>query len=93
MSWILRHGAHKLQLPIDSEGFIDLVAVISSESLQGKCTLEDIQRIVKNNHKQRFTIRRNCFTNKLEIRANQGHSIQVNMRFKKKKIIFQIRQQ
>jgi RNA:NAD 2'-phosphotransferase (TPT1/KptA family) len=39
-------------------------------------SLEDIQRIVKND-KQRFFMEEDKETGKMKIRANQGHSLQV----------------
>ena len=39
-------------------------------------SLEDIQRIVKND-KQRFFMEEDKGTGKMKIRANQGHSLQV----------------
>jgi RNA:NAD 2'-phosphotransferase (TPT1/KptA family) len=41
--------------------------------------LEDIQRIVKSNDKQRFFMEEDKETGKMKIRANQGHSLQVKL--------------
>lgn len=40
-------------------------------------TLEDIRRVVTTNDKQRFKIRPHPEDGRLQIRANQGHSVQV----------------
>lgn len=40
-------------------------------------TLEDVERVVKNNDKQRFHMEKDEETGKWKIRANQGHSIEV----------------
>ena len=38
---------------------------------------EDVRRVVGNCPKQRFALREHAQTGQLQIRANQGHSIQV----------------
>ncbi|XP_012284843.1 tRNA 2'-phosphotransferase 1 [Orussus abietinus] len=71
LSYLLRHGAVREGLNIRSDGFI-LVEELLSKSLRGY-TLNDIQRVVENNSKNRFTL---CsFNNALWIKANQGHSL------------------
>jgi 2'-phosphotransferase len=42
-----------------------------------KFTVADIQRVVAENDKQRFTLRTHPVSGKLQIKANQGHSIHV----------------
>lgn len=71
----MRHGAVKEGLNISSEGFIDIKEILSHKSLR-HYTAEDIERIVRNNDKQRFTLREK--EGALEIRANQGHSLNVS---------------
>ncbi|GLV37168.1 tRNA 2'-phosphotransferase [Carabus blaptoides fortunei] len=73
LSWLLRHGAVKESLPINPDGFINVQTILQHRSLRGKCSVEDIKRIVVNNDKQRFALRSS--DNVLEIRANQGHSV------------------
>ncbi|KAI4463841.1 putative phosphotransferase [Holotrichia oblita] len=75
LSWILRHGAKEKGFHITSDGYVDVNAILSYKQLRGKCTIDDIHRIVENNNKQRFTLRTNQSGN-LEIKANQGHSIE-----------------
>lgn len=65
----------KEKLPIQTNGYINLDVLLAHKSLNGKCNIEDIKRIVANNNKQRFTL--NNHNGVLEIRANQGHSLQV----------------
>lgn len=77
LSWLLRHGAVKERLPINPDGFINVQTILQHRSLRGKCSVEDIKRIVENNDKQRFALR--SFDNVLEIRANQGHSVKVSV--------------
>lgn len=40
---------------------------------------EDIKRVVGNCAKQRFALREHPDSGQLQIRANQGHTMQVNM--------------
>ncbi|KAJ9577363.1 hypothetical protein L9F63_006043, partial [Diploptera punctata] len=74
LSWLLRHGAVKEGLTIGSDGFVDVSEILQHKSLRGRCNIEDIERIVADNKKQRFTLRTEPH---LQIRANQGHSIPV----------------
>lgn len=78
LSWILRHGATKLGLKIGNDGYVDVGSLLEIQSLRGKCTIHDIKNIVVLNDKQRFTLRENPTTKRLEIRANQGHSLKVS---------------
>lgn len=73
LSWLLRHAAEKQGLKLSPEGFICVDELLRHPSLN-RYTISDIRRVVKNNDKQRFTLRN--IGDVLEIRANQGHSIQ-----------------
>lgn len=44
----------------------------------GKFTVSDIQRVVAENDKQRFSLRTHPISGKLQIKANQGHSVNVS---------------
>lgn len=78
LSWLLRHGAHMEKIPISSDGFILVEDILNHKRFKGKCTLTDIQEIVKTDMKHRYTIRTNHATAQLEIKANQGHSMAVS---------------
>ena len=75
LSFILRHGAEKLGIEMKSDGYV-LVSDILKHKSHSLWSEEDIQRVVKNNEKQRFALRYND-NGDLEIRANQGHSVDV----------------
>ncbi|VEN42441.1 unnamed protein product [Callosobruchus maculatus] len=75
LSWLLRHGAVKERLTIGADGYIRVADLLNHRSLKGKCSIDDIKKIVETNDKQRFSLR--CDeNNELEICANQGHSLQ-----------------
>ena len=57
LSWLLRHGAESEGLSLDSEGYINLSEVLSNRNLRSlKVSLEEVQEIVRDNDKQRFTL-------------------------------------
>lgn len=60
-----------------AEGFIAVSAILSSRKGRG-FSVEDVQRVVTNCHKQRFALQDDPSTGQLQIRANQGHTIQVS---------------
>lgn len=74
MSWLLRHGALREGLPMKPDGFIAVKDVLNHRLLKRNCLLSDIERIVANDSKMRYTLRRDA-NNSLEIKANQGHSM------------------
>jgi RNA:NAD 2'-phosphotransferase (TPT1/KptA family) len=78
LSWLLRHGAIKEGLSIDTCGFVDVTDIVQHRAFCGKFTVSDIQRVVSENDKQRFTLRIHPISGKLQIKANQGHSINVS---------------
>ncbi|XP_063701485.1 tRNA 2'-phosphotransferase 1 [Culicoides brevitarsis] len=70
LSFLLRHGALKAGLPMQSDGFVDVNSILGHPEMQRRgVQLVDLQRIVKNDQKKRFTMEGN------RIRANQGHSM------------------
>lgn len=64
------------RIPID--GFVPVSALLSLPQFRS-FSLSDIERVVGSNDKQRFMLRSLEPEKKLEIRANQGHSLQVMM--------------
>ncbi|XP_067011659.1 tRNA 2'-phosphotransferase 1 [Anabrus simplex] len=76
LSWLLRHGAVKEGLPISVDGYVEVSEILNHKSLRNRYTIEDIQRVVDENDKKRFTLTSCTETGRLKIKANQGHSIQ-----------------
>ncbi|MFO1422090.1 MAG: RNA 2'-phosphotransferase [Candidatus Competibacteraceae bacterium] len=76
LSLILRHKPWEIGLVLDESGWADLDELIRLANERGKrLTRELIGEVVAKNDKQRFTIG----ANGNRIRANQGHSVQVNL--------------
>ncbi|GMM36859.1 tRNA 2'-phosphotransferase [Saccharomycopsis crataegensis] len=79
LAWLLRHGAQKEGLSIDSQGYVPVPEVLAHNKLKSnKTTFEDLQRIVGNDKKQRYTLKSDDDSDpkKSRICANQGHSLQ-----------------
>nr|XP_056709448.1 tRNA 2'-phosphotransferase 1 [Euleptes europaea] len=77
LSYALRHGANKLGLQMGPDGFVDIAEVLRLPQFKA-WSLDDVQRIVETNDKQRFAVRLHPSDGRPQIRANQGHSLQVS---------------
>ena len=78
LSLILRHKPETIGLTLDQHGWAiipDLIEKAKAKNIN--YTLEIIEEIVAQNNKKRFTFNED----KTKIRANQGHSIDVDMQF------------
>ncbi|MBK1828190.1 RNA 2'-phosphotransferase [Haloferula rosea] len=76
LSLVLRHDPEHLGLQLDSGGWVDvdeLLARLSTGS--GEVTREHLEMVVSENNKQRFAFSGDG----QRIRANQGHSIRVDL--------------
>ncbi|XP_013406375.1 tRNA 2'-phosphotransferase 1 isoform X2 [Lingula anatina] len=76
LSYLLRHGAEKEGFTFTEGGFLYVDDVLKWSSLK-TYTQEDILRVVENNDKKRFAVEQDEDTGRVKIRANQGHSVQV----------------
>lgn len=63
---------------IGPDGFVDVAEIEQHRRFRGNFTVADIQCVVAENDKQRFTLRTHPVSGKLQIKANQGHSIHVS---------------
>jgi putative RNA 2'-phosphotransferase len=71
MSYVLRHGAKKEKINIDSNGWVSIDDLIFVATKYNHiCDLLIIKHIVENNSKKRYELSNDC----LFIRAFQGHS-------------------
>lgn len=80
MSLILRHRPDVINIYMDEHGYVfvdDLICKIS-EHKNIEFTLADLNRIVATDEKQRYSFN----SNRTKIRANQGHSISVDVELK-----------
>ncbi|XP_075795195.1 tRNA 2'-phosphotransferase 1 isoform X5 [Pelodiscus sinensis] len=75
LSYVLRHGAAQLGLEMSADGFVDVASVLSLPRFRG-VSVADVQRVVETNEKRRFALRPHPGDGHLQIRANQGHSLQ-----------------
>lgn len=74
ISYYLRHHPEKAGLKLDNEGYVDIESLLEFM----KISREDLDRIMENNDKQRFSYDQS----KTKIRDNQGHSVSVNLGLK-----------
>eukprot|EP00732_Lithocolla_globosa_P007545 Lithocolla_globosa_v1_NODE_9772_length_670_cov_5.819512.p1 type:complete len:200 gc:universal NODE_9772_length_670_cov_5.819512:613-14(-) len=74
LSYLLRHGAEKKKLTMDAEGYITVSDILKLPEFK-KYSLQDIEEVVAENDKKRFTLDMSGAIPK--IKANQGHSIAV----------------
>lgn len=78
LAFILRHGAEREGIEIGSDGFVLLDDLLSRKDFSG-ISVEDVERIVRDNDKKRFELEtrfdETIKVNIRYIRAAQGHTI------------------
>lgn len=80
LSLVLRHNPGDIGLRLDEAGWAEIAELVEKGSKAGvKLTSERIRQIVASSDKQRFSISENG----LRVRANQGHSIVVDLGLQK----------
>jgi putative RNA 2'-phosphotransferase len=78
LSLVLRHKPQTIGIELDENGWVDIDTLIQKMNDFGEnLTREELYFMVENNPKKRFAI--NEVTH--QIRANQGHSIKINLGF------------
>lgn len=76
LSLILRHQPEKIGLSLDAQGWVSIEQLLSQAHTHGQLIRHDeLLDIVAHNDKQRFAIS----ADGLRIRANQGHSLDVDL--------------
>ena len=80
MSRVLRHKPRAAYITLDKNGWADVAELIAgmNRSRRTSLTFDDIKEVVEKNDKQRFSFNED-FT---KIRANQGHSVKVDVELK-----------
>lgn len=76
LSLVLRHDPARVGIHLDEKGWTPVADLLQACRKHGMdLDREKLERIVKTNQKQRFSLSRDG----LYIRANQGHSVPVNL--------------
>ena len=75
MCYLLRHGAVKQRLKMDSAGYVAVNEVLRNKHLR-TYSVEDVKIVVRSDPKERFTLKEE--DDVLKICANQGHTIDVD---------------
>lgn len=79
MSLILRHQPDVIGVKLDENGWLDVDKLIEGIRKKGnKLNFEMLQEVVEENDKKRFAFN----ADQTKIRANQGHSVKVNVELK-----------
>ena len=79
ISLILRHEPETIGITLDSEGWADTRELIDGINASGHTiSMETLERIVRENSKQRYSFN----DDRSKIRANQGHSIPVEVKMR-----------
>lgn len=76
LSYLLRHHPEAANLQLDAQGWVEVDQLLRHVNATGRTwTLDFLREIVESNDKQRFRLS----ANGLRIRANQGHSLPVDL--------------
>ncbi len=76
LSYVLRHNPAEIGVKLDEHGWININELIDKSNSTGKnITRALLDEVVQTNDKQRFAISEDG----LSIRANQGHSLKINL--------------
>ncbi|CAA7386313.1 RNA 2'-phosphotransferase [Chryseobacterium fistulae] len=82
LSLILRHQPELINLTLDENGWADIEDLkLKSSHNKMYFTLEELDEVVETNNKKRFIFNED----KTKIRANQGHSIDIDLGLKPQK--------
>jgi putative RNA 2'-phosphotransferase len=78
LSLILRHEPERVGLELDSAGWVCVTELLAAVNRKGvSLTLEQLKHVVATNDKRRFAFSEDG----QRIRASQGHSIEVDLRY------------
>lgn len=80
LSLVLRHNPALIGLELDANGWASVVELLAKMKAKGhSINMEDLKHLVETNNKKRF-----AFSDDFEkIRANQGHSVEVDLGYEK----------
>jgi putative RNA 2'-phosphotransferase len=77
LSYVLRHKPESIGLILNDNGWASVADILKNQQLH--FSLEELKFVVANNDKNRFSLNEDCTL----IRANQGHSVDIKLEFKK----------
>lgn len=81
LSLILRHKPEIVGINLDENGWADVEELLKGINSNGRrLTFSTLEKIVRENDKQRFSFNED----KTKIRANQGHSVKVDVELEEK---------
>jgi putative RNA 2'-phosphotransferase len=81
LSLILRHNPEKIGIKLDENGWTDVKELIIKLGTKGhKINLDNLKWVVENNNKKRFAFNEDYS----KIRANQGHSVEIDLKYEPK---------
>lgn len=76
LALVLRHDPARIGLTLDAAGWADIDALLAAAAGHGlPVSRDELEQVVQNNPKQRFTLD----AARSRIRANQGHSLDVDL--------------
>ena len=76
LSYVLRHKPEEFGLALDAEGWVSIAELLAALHARGHhVTPEQLREVVATNDKQRFSLS----ADGAKIRANQGHSVAVEL--------------
>jgi len=79
ISYLLRHHPEDINASVDTYGFMDVDTLLIGLGRKGyKINIERLEKIVREDNKRRYSFN----SDHTKIRANQGHSIKVNVELK-----------
>jgi len=76
LSLVLRHQPDKIGIQLDEQGWVSVNELLQQLNKHGKkFDLTKLEKVVENNNKKRFAFNEDAS----KIRANQGHSVKINL--------------
>ncbi|MCE7993692.1 MAG: RNA 2'-phosphotransferase [Roseivirga sp.] len=80
MSYILRHKPEHINVELDENGWLEVEKLIEGINREERIALDKktLEEVVRTNDKKRFVLS----ADGLKIRANQGHSVRVDLELK-----------
>jgi len=79
LSYVLRHNPGSIGIELDEGGWVSVSELLRRSRIAGQSlNLDELKIVVRENDKQRFSFSEDG----LRIRANQGHSVEVNLDYK-----------